>query len=123
MRKLREVARLFLELKLGVRPIARACNISTSTAHTYMEKLRELGAGYREIMEMNDDSLSDLLFPKGEQVVSRPLPDFVYLTGEMKKKGVTFSCSMKNTREIIPGDTRGASFITFTETGPGKQTR
>lgn len=46
MRKLREIARLFLELKLGVRPIARACNISPSTAHTYMERLRELGAGY-----------------------------------------------------------------------------
>jgi transposase-like protein len=44
MRKLKEVARLYLELNLGVRPIARACNISTSTASVYVEKLRELNA-------------------------------------------------------------------------------
>ena len=68
MRKLRETARLFLELKLGVRPIARACNISPSTAHTYMEKLRKLGTGYGEIMAMDDDSLSNLLFPGGNRL-------------------------------------------------------
>lgn len=37
MRKLKEVARLYLELKLGIRPIARACNISTSTASIYVD--------------------------------------------------------------------------------------
>lgn len=36
MRKLKEAARLHLELNLGVRPIARACNISTSTASVYV---------------------------------------------------------------------------------------
>ncbi|HOE17412.1 MAG TPA: hypothetical protein PLX02_07165 [Syntrophorhabdaceae bacterium] len=37
VRKLKEVARLYLELKLGIRPIARACNISTSTASIYVD--------------------------------------------------------------------------------------
>ena len=49
MRKLKEVARLYLELNLGVRPIARACDISTSTASVYVEKLKQLGATYQEI--------------------------------------------------------------------------
>lgn len=40
MRKLKEIARLSLELDLGVRPIARACDISTSTASVYVEKLK-----------------------------------------------------------------------------------
>ena len=41
MRKLKEAARLLLEFNLGVRPIARACNISTSTAHAYVERLKD----------------------------------------------------------------------------------
>ena len=64
MKKLKEVARLFLELKLGVRPIARACNISTSTAHTYVDRLKELDVPYGEITAMGDDELEVLLFPK-----------------------------------------------------------
>jgi transposase len=89
MRKLKEVARLFLELHLGVRPIARACNISTSTASIYLEKLKELGADYKEISGMEEDTLYDLLFPKTETTPVQVLPDFFYLHKEMKKKGVT----------------------------------
>ena len=89
MRKLKEVARLYLELKLGVRPIARACNISTSTASVYVEKLRELNATYQEIDEMDEGVVFDLLFPKEEKLSVKPLPDFVYLAQELSKKGVT----------------------------------
>jgi transposase len=89
VRKLKEVARLYLDLKLGVRPIARACTISTSTAHTYVERLKELDVPYRELSVMGDDELEDLLFPKEERVPTKPLPDFDYLVKEMKKKGVT----------------------------------
>jgi transposase len=89
MRKLKEVARLYLELNLGVRPIARACNISTSTASVYVEKLRELNATYREIDEMDEDVFFDLLFPKEEKPSVKPLPDFAYVAQELSKKGVT----------------------------------
>ena len=44
MKKVKEVARLYLEMNLGVRPIARACNISTSTASVYVERLKKLGS-------------------------------------------------------------------------------
>jgi len=87
VRKLKEVARLYLELKLGIRPIARACNISTSTASIYVEKLKELGADYKELSGMEEDVLCNLLFPKTETTPVQALPDFVYLHGEMKKKG------------------------------------
>ena len=55
-KKLKEVARLCLELELGVRPIARACNISTSTASVYVEKLRGLNIPYRELEEMEEEA-------------------------------------------------------------------
>ena len=87
MKKLKEIARLLLECNLGIRPIARACNISTSTASTYVEKFKELGATYKEICETDEDTLLELLFTKKES--SKQLPDFPYLVGEMKKKGVT----------------------------------
>ena len=64
MRKLKEVARLLLELKLGVRPIARACDISTSTAHTYVDRLKELNLTYGAVSGMDEDELEQLLFPK-----------------------------------------------------------
>jgi transposase len=89
MKKLKEVARLYLEHNLGVRPIARACNISTSTASVYVEKLKGLGIAYKEISGMDEDVLSGLVFPKEEKASGKPLPDFDYLHGELKKKGVT----------------------------------
>lgn len=89
MRKLMEVARLHLEHNLGIRPIARACNISASTASAYVEKLKELEATYEEISEMDEGALSDLLFPREVKVSKKALPDFDYLHRELKKKGVT----------------------------------
>ncbi|OQB73840.1 MAG: Integrase core domain protein [Deltaproteobacteria bacterium ADurb.Bin135] len=89
MKKLKEIARLLLECNLGVRPIARACNISTSTASLYAEKFKELGATYKEVCETDEDSLSELIFPKGEKVSTKTMPDFAYLARELKKKGVT----------------------------------
>jgi len=89
MNKLKEIARLLLECNLGIRPIARACNISVSTASLYAEKFRELGITYQEICATDEDVLSDLLFPKNEKASTKALPDFVYIAGELKKKGVT----------------------------------
>jgi transposase len=89
MRKLKEAARLLLEFKLGVRPIARACNISTSTAHDYVVRLKELDVPYGEIAAMGDDELGALLFPREEKEPAKPLPDFEYLSKELTKKGVT----------------------------------
>ena len=91
MNKLKEIARLLLECNLGIRPIARACNISVSTASLYAEKFRELGITYQEICETDEDVLSNLLFPKNEQASTKALPDFAYLAGELRKKGVTLS--------------------------------
>jgi transposase len=101
MRKVKEVARLSLELNLGVRPIARACNISTSTASVYVERLKQLGATYEEICAMDEDALSGLLFPKTEKA-SKPLPDLDYLNRELKKKGVTLQLLYEEYRNDNP---------------------
>jgi transposase len=102
MKKVKEVARLYLEMNLGVRPIARACNISTSTASVYVERLKKLGATYKEISEMDEDILSGLFFPKEEKVSEKPLPDFNWLHGELKKKGVTLKLLHEEYKEDNP---------------------
>lgn len=91
MRKLKEAARLLLEFNLGVRSIARACDISTSTAHIYVEKLKELDVPYTEIAVMENRELEELLFPGEKKTPGKPLPDFAYLAKEMTRKGVTLS--------------------------------
>jgi transposase len=102
MKKLKEVARLFLNLKLGVRTIARACSISTSTVHTYVDRLKELKITYEELVVMGDDALEKLLFPKEEKVPTKPLPDFVYLSKELTKKGVTLQLLHEEYKEEHP---------------------
>jgi len=89
MNKLKEIARLFLECKLGIRPIARACNISPSTASFYVERFKALGITYQDVCNLDDDTLSGLLFPKARDSSTKPLPDFTYIAEELKKKGVT----------------------------------
>jgi transposase len=102
MKKLKEVARLFLDLKLGVRPIARACSISTSTAHTYVNRLKELALPYEELSVLGDDALEELFFPGEKKVPARPLPDYTYLSKELTKKGVTLQLLHEEYRREHP---------------------
>ena len=103
MRKLKEAARLLLEFKLGVRQIARTCDISTSTAHAYVDRLKELDVPYGEIAVMGDDELEDLLFPQGERAPAKPLPDFEYLSKEMTRPGVTLMLLHEEYKKDNPG--------------------
>ena len=91
MRKLKEICRLHFKLNLGIRPIARACNISSSTAHSYVEKLKESGITYVEIESMNEDKLKEFFKQKNEYRDStlKSMPDFKYIHNELKRKGVT----------------------------------
>jgi len=103
MRKLKEAARLLLEFKLGVRQIARTCDISTSTAHAYVDRLKELDVPYGEIAVMGDDELEELLFPQGERAPAKPLPDFEYLSKEMTRPGVTLMLLHEEYKKDNPG--------------------
>jgi transposase len=113
VRKLKEAARLLLEFNLGVRPIARACNISASTAHAYVDRLKELDVPYGEIAAMGDDELEDLLFPKEEKAPAKPLPDFDYLSKEMTKKGVTLQLLYEEYRKDNPEGYERSRFYTL----------
>lgn len=91
MRKIHEVCRLRIKMGLGINQIAGACNISTSTASGYINKIDELSLSYEEISKLDEDALHKILFPVTAEipVTDKAMPDLEYLSKELKKKGVT----------------------------------
>jgi len=90
MRKTREVLRLYFDLKLGQRQIARSANVSQSTVHDYLERFTAAGLSWPLPTEMSETELEAALFPgdpgKGrESAAERPLPDFAHIHEELQR--------------------------------------
>jgi transposase len=90
MRKTREVLRLYFELKLGQRLIARSANIGQSTVHDYLERFRAAGLSWPLPAAMTEAELEAALFPtdphpRGKLTGQRPLPDFAHLHQELQR--------------------------------------
>jgi transposase len=88
MRKTREVLRLYFELKLRQRQIARSANVSQSTVHAYVERFRAAGLNWPLPPEMSEVDLEQRLFPE-DSGVSRPdaktPPDFAHIHQELQR--------------------------------------
>jgi hypothetical protein len=86
MRKTREVLRLYFELKLRQRQIARSANVSQSTVHEYVERFRAAELNWPLPAEMSESDLEGRLFPD-DSGVSRPgaktPPDFSHIHQEL----------------------------------------
>src|SRR6267142_5591398 len=70
MRKIREVLRLRFELGLGQRAIARACSISQSTVHEYLNRAAAAGVVWPLGEEWDEQRVEQALFGE-RQVVKR----------------------------------------------------
>lgn len=90
MRKIKEILRLKWELNLGVRQIARSCNLSHSTVSEYLARAQAAGITWPIPEDLDGAALEDLLFP-GNNPSRRfcPEPDYNWIHRELKKKGVT----------------------------------
>jgi transposase len=91
MRKLREVLRLSLALKLGPRAIERSCRISSSTVSGYVGRAKVARLTWPLPAQLDDDAaLERLLFPdEGRPRAGRPEPDWARIHLELRKKHVT----------------------------------
>ena len=90
MRKTREVLRLYFELKLGQRQIARSANVSQSTVHEYLTRFTAAGLSWPLPAEMSEAELEAALFPTAPSQGSEPgaprsLPDFAHLHEELQR--------------------------------------
>lgn len=104
VRTIKEICRLHFNFDIGIRAVARACNISSSTAHTYISKLKESEISYDEILTMTEKELHNFFIPEKEvHQSSKKIPlDFDYLHNELKRKGVTLQLLYEEYAEENP---------------------
>jgi transposase len=106
MRKIREVLRLRFELRLGQRAIARACSISQSTVHEYLNRAAAAGVVWPLGEEWDEQRVEQALF--GEQPVvkrlpEQVLPDFPALHSQLQQHPhLTLQLAWEEYRQIHP---------------------
>src|ERR1700751_282330 len=91
MRKVREVLRLRHALGVSERQIAVTVGISRSTVGEYLRRAAVIGITWPVPEGMDDGELERRLFtpPTFEEKPIRPLPDWMAVHRELKRRGVT----------------------------------
>lgn len=116
MRAIKEILRLHFELGLANRAIGRSCNISPTTAGEYIERAEESGIDYKSLESMDDAIIYAKLFPEKEKEKSgKEIPDFAYISGELKKKGVTLQLLYEEYQEKHPNGYKRTQFYELCE--------
>ena len=91
MRRIREVLRLRHQ-GLTERVIARTLGVSNGVVHGYVRRARLAGLTWPLPEGMDDDGLELLLFPAptaASQSERRPIPDWIYVEKELRRRSVT----------------------------------
>ena len=93
MRKTKEVFRLKFDCRLSNRKIAESCLIARSTVAEYLSRFQQAALSWPLPEAMDDARLEELLFPSTPLAsdIERPLPDWLYIHNELRRKGVTLS--------------------------------
>jgi transposase len=106
MRKIREVLRLRFELRLGQRAIARACSISQSTVHEYLNRAAAAGVVWSLGEEWDEQRVEQALFGERTVVKRLPeqvLPDFPALHSQLQQHAhLTLQLAWEEYRHIHP---------------------
>ncbi len=90
MRKIKELLRLKWESGLSDRQVAVSCAVSRSTVFEYVRRARAAGLSWPVVETLSEDELARRLFPpRVMPPVAPPLPDWVQVHRELKRKGVT----------------------------------
>jgi len=100
MRKIDEILRLHLECGMGIRQIARSCQLSHSTVSEYLEqfacsgKIWPLAEG--EVFIVKGNAAAAEALPLS---MRKPLPDWSVIHEELKHKGVTLQLLWQEHRQ------------------------
>jgi transposase len=113
MRKIKDVLRLFYEVKLSQRAIALALSIGLGTVSTYLQRARSAGISWPLPAELNERDLGRLLFPSQPATGQRRFaePDYPVVHQELKRTGVTKLLLWQEYRQQHPDD--GYSYAQF----------
>jgi transposase len=86
MRKTKEILRMHLLLKKSQRKISESCKASKGTICEVIRRSKECGiVAWEEIEKMDEDELSDTLFPKKPPKSELVMPDWPALHDEMRR--------------------------------------
>ncbi len=103
MRKLKEILRLKHEGGMGVRSIARCLGLSHSTVIDYLRRARDAALSWPLPEGITEEVLEDKLFAKSATPkAQRPVPNWVYIHQERKRKGVTLELLWAEYKEAHP---------------------
>ncbi len=103
MRRIREILRLCMELKLGQSKVAESLGISSSTVNRMMIKAEAAGLTWPLPADLDDIALEQLLYPpQPGRFKKRPEPDWIYIHNQLKQKGVTLSLLWQEYKEQHP---------------------
>ena len=89
MRKIKEVLRLYFELGMGQREIARSCSISQSTVHDYLKAAKAAAVSWPLPEGWEESRLEAALFGETPPVERKPqhvLPDFRSLQDQLQRQ-------------------------------------
>jgi hypothetical protein len=106
MREIKEVLRLRFELRLGQRAIARACSISQSTVHEYLNRAATAGVVWPLGEEWDEQRIEQALFGERQVVKRLPeqvLPDFPDLHSQLQQhRHLTLQLAWVAYRQVHP---------------------
>ncbi len=125
MRKIREVLRLRCELGLGQRAIARACSISQSTVHEYLNKAAAAGMVWPLGEEWHEQRIEQALFGERQVIKRLPeqvLPDFASLHAQLQQHPhLTLQLAWEEYRQVHPEGYGYSRFCELYQRWRGKQ--
>ena len=125
MRKIREVLRLRFELGLGQRAIARACSISQSTVHEYLNRAAAAGVVWPLGEEWDEQRVEQALFGERQVVKRLPeqvLPDFPALHSQLQQhRHLTLQLAWEESGRCIRKDTATVASASSTNVGAGSR--
>lgn len=103
MRKLKEILRLKHQGAMGPRAIARCLGISHSTVIDYLRRARAANLAWPLSEDLTEEAIEAKLFAKpAAPKAQRPLPDWVYIHQERKRKGVTVELLWEEYKQAHP---------------------
>lgn len=104
MRKIREVLRLKYACGASKRVIAEAVGIGRTSVGEYVRRAAVVGITWPIPAELDDAALERTLFaPAGyNPPLSRPVPDWGYVHGELRRRGVTLALLWEEYRANHP---------------------
>lgn len=112
MRKIKEILRLIVKMKLSPRNVSKALGIGRSTIQDYLSRFEEAALTLEDIDSLTEDELERRLFPIASSGHNRPLPCWAAMHQEHRKQNVTLQVLWEEYRVQNPD---GLSYSRFCE--------